>query len=155
VRVHIITIAGKVPSWVQVGYADYAKRLGSGLQISLKEIRPADRVRGNASSWRQEEWRRLVAAVPKGAGLVALDEGGQCWTSVEFASRLDHWRHSWDDLALLIGGPDGLDRDGLGGVAAIWSLSAMTLPHALVRIIVVEQLYRGWTLLQGHPYHRA
>ena len=96
----------------------------------------------------------MLAAIPARAWTVALDVGGKPWTTEDLASRLDEWMAAGDDVALLVGGPDGLAPACLDAARARWSLSAMTLPHGLVRVMVAEQIYRAWTLVQGHPYHR-
>ena len=95
-----------------------------------------------------------MAAIPKGALLIALDEHGQSWTTRKLADRLETWLGGGRDVALLVGGPDGLDADCLQQSELQWSLSPLTLPHPLVRVVVAEQLYRAWSLIQGHPYHR-
>ncbi len=154
-RVRIISVAAKVPAWVTSGYEDYAKRLSTALPLEVRNIKPADRTRGDAERWRAEEWQRLAAATPPGAIRVALDMRGALWSTEELAQRLNAWRHDYADAAFLVGGPDGLAPDAVSGADALWSLSRLTLPHALVRIILAEQFYRAWSLLQGHPYHRA
>ncbi|ROR34868.1 23S rRNA (pseudouridine(1915)-N(3))-methyltransferase RlmH [Inmirania thermothiophila] len=151
-RVHLLSVAARVPSWVAEGYRDYARRLGRGLELRLREIRPAG---GEPARARAEEGRRLLAAVPRGARLVALDERGELWDTRGLARRLAAWAAEGRDLALAVGGAEGLDGAVLGQAELRWSLSPLTLPHALVRVIVAEQLYRAWSLLGGHPYHRG
>lgn len=102
----------------------------------------------------QEEATRLIAAIPRGSCVWVLDEHGKDYTSPALAQQLEAWRQNGRDLALIIGGADGLAPDIKQRATGVWSLSRLTLPHALVRVLVVEQLYRAWTLLMGHPYHR-
>jgi 23S rRNA (pseudouridine1915-N3)-methyltransferase len=154
-RLRLITVASKAPAWVEAGLEDYAKRLSAIGGIDLVEIRPADRARGgDVRRWLEDEAKRVLAAIPKGAWVVALDERGRQWSSQDLAARFDQWR-AVPDLALLVGGPDGLGESCLSRANEIWSLSVLTCPHALVRVIVAEQLYRAWSLLHNHPYHRA
>jgi 23S rRNA (pseudouridine1915-N3)-methyltransferase len=102
----------------------------------------------------QKESGQILAAVPKGARVVALDVKGHAWSTEELASEMDGWRHDGRDIALLVGGPEGLANDCLARAEQRWSLSNMTLPHPVVRIVVAEQLYRAWSILNHHPYHR-
>lgn len=97
----------------------------------------------------------MLAAMPMGACLITLDARGRCFNTQELAQQLDRWLHDGRDLALMIGGPDGLAADCVKRAELAWSLSMLTLPHGLVRVVVAEQLYRAWTILKGHPYHRA
>jgi len=97
----------------------------------------------------------MLAAMPAGACQIALDVGGRCFNTQELAKQLDHWLKQGRDLALMIGGPDGLAAECVQGAELTWSLSPLTLPHGLVRVVVAEQLYRAWTILKSHPYHRA
>ena len=118
--------------------------------------RARDRGKGaSAEVARREEGLRLLAALPKGAQLVALDERGTAWSTAQLARELAGWLGEGRDLALLIGGPEGLDEACRARADRLWSLSPLTFPHPLVRVILAEQLYRAWSLLGGHPYHRA
>jgi 23S rRNA (pseudouridine1915-N3)-methyltransferase len=101
-----------------------------------------------------EEGRQILAAIPPQARVVALDVGGKGWDTATLATRVRDWMQEGRDVALLVGGPDGLSRDCLERAELRWSLSALTFPHALVRVIIAEQLYRSWSILAGHPYHR-
>lgn len=130
----------------------YAQRLGGGFRLDLTEV-PAGRRRGREAP--AEEGDRLLRGVPEGARLVTLDEGGEPWTTRCFAERLERWRHEGRPLALAVGGADGLSTAVHAAAEASWSLSPLTLPHQLVRVIVAEQVYRAFTILNGHPYHRG
>ncbi len=142
--------------WVEEGYAEYAKRLPADCRLNLVEVDPVRRSKGTTVALaRQEEGRRILKAIPKGAVVVALDRGGACWSTEALSRQLTDWLADGLDRALLIGGPDGLAEACLARTAHCWSLSALTFPHPLVRVIVAEQIYRAWSLTRGHPYHRG
>ena len=145
-----------MPAWVKTAYAEYAVRLPRQFSLQLREIPLGPR--GSEDSPVRAvhlEGERLLAAVPAGSRLIALDECGLQWSTVELAAQLAQWQHEGRDLSLLIGGPDGLAAACRERAERLWALSRLTLPHPLVRVVVVEQLYRAWSLLQHHPYHRA
>ncbi|NIR61292.1 MAG: 23S rRNA (pseudouridine(1915)-N(3))-methyltransferase RlmH [Gammaproteobacteria bacterium] len=155
-KIRLIVAGTRMPAWVTEGYHHYARRLSGTCTLELVEVATGRRgPRAPPDRARAEEGRRLRAAVPKGSRIVALDEHGEEWSTSELARRLEGWMLTGDDLALLVGGPDGLDGPSLAAAAERWALSRLTLPHGLVRIVVAEQLYRAVTLLQGHPYHRG
>jgi len=141
-----------MPAWVQDGYAEYARRLSRELPLQLVEIstKSRDPARVNA-----DEGAALLAAIPKGAHVVALDGRGKAWSSEDVAVQLARWRMLGKDLAFVIGGADGLAAAVLDRADQRWSLGPATLPHPLVRIVVAEQLYRAVTQLGNHPYHRG
>lgn len=144
-----------MPGWVDQGYEEYARRMPPECALQLVEI-PSAR-RGKAADIERvlaEECRRIRSAIPKNCHTVALDLGGARWDTPTLAQRLGDWMGQGRDLALIVGGPDGLDARCLESVDRRWSLSPLTLPHGLVRVVVAEQLYRAWTVLRGHPYHR-
>lgn len=144
-----------MPGWVQTGYAEYAKRLPKACTLKLVELPMATRGKsGSVAQYKSEEAKRILAAVPKGAKLVVLDEKGQELTTVQFSQKLDDWLGSGQDVALIVGGPDGLDASLIQQAEWKWGLSKLTLPHPLVRVMVAEQVYRAWSVLQNHPYHR-
>lgn len=144
-----------MPSWVDAGFADYAARLPRECRLDLTEITLSRfRRSGDIARAVRDEGERMLAAVSDMDQVVALDVGGKSFDTAGMADLLDAWLHGGRDVALLVGGPDGLapaciERSGLR-----WSLSPLTLPHGLVRILLAEQLYRAWTILRGHPYHR-
>ena len=154
--IHLITVGQRQAAWVNQGYEAYAKRLPGHCQLKLHEIPlPTRGKRPDIARLQQKEGKRMLAAVPKGAHVIALDERGQHWNNPELAQQLDNWLQSGKPIVLLIGGPDGLDQACLDRANQRWSLSNLVLPHPLVRIVVAEQLYRAWSLLHNHPYHRA
>lgn len=152
----LVAIGQKMPAWVTAGFDEYARRLPPHLKLELIE-RPVSpwASRGDVARAMREEAEALRSAIPKQADVVALDERGSAWTTDGLGERLAGWQQGGRDVALLIGGPDGLDPQLREEARSRWSLSKLTLPHPLVRVIVAEQLYRAWTLLAGHPYHRA
>jgi 23S rRNA (pseudouridine1915-N3)-methyltransferase len=143
-------------AWVEAGYHDYAKRLPPECSLRLVEIEPGHRGRGASTQVaRGAEGDRLLAAIPRGAQVVALDQRGHAWSTQQLADRLAAWMAEGRDLALLVGGPDGLSDACRQQAHRLWSLSQLTFPHPLVRVILAEQLYRAWSILKGHPYHRG
>lgn len=145
-----------MPSWVTDGYEDYAGRMPPECKLVLKEITlGASRSGGDARKAMQEEGAAMLAALPAGAGVTALDVRGKPVDTAGLAKLLNRWLQEGRDRALLIGGPDGLAPECLAGAESRLSLSALTLPHALVRVVVAEQIYRAWSILKNHPYHRA
>lgn len=155
-RARLIAIGDRAPAWVAEGFSEYRKRLSHWLPLDLLELAPGRRGKGLDSVRAvEDEGERVLAALGKGAHVVALDANGRAWTSEQLAQRLQHWRGLGCDLALLIGGPDGHAPRALAAAHERWSLGPLTLPHMLVRLLVAEQLYRAASLLAGHPYHRA
>jgi len=154
-RIEVISASARQPDWVTSGFDSYAKRLRGSCTLTLTDVALARRNK-NTPPERviADEGQRMLAAVPKGAHIVALDEAGHSLTTRELAGRLERWMASGQSVALLIGGPDGLAPACLDRAAEKWSLSPLTLPHGLVRVVVAEAIYRAWTLLENHPYHR-
>jgi len=156
VRIHLIAAGTRMPAWVSAGYGDYADRLPGECKLLLKEIPlGASRSGGDAKKAMLEEGAKMLTAVPEGANLTALEVRGKPLTTEELARLLNQWLQEGRDQALLIGGPDGLAPECLARAGLKWSLSPLTLPHGLVRVVVAEQLYRAWSILKNHPYHRA
>jgi 23S rRNA (pseudouridine1915-N3)-methyltransferase len=155
-KARLVAVGEKAPAWVADGFAEYRKRLSHWLPLELIEIAPGVRGKGrDAVRATADEGARVLAALPRGAHVVALDGRGRSWTSEELARRLEHWRQQGQELAFLIGGPEGHSPDVFAGAHEHWSLGPLTLPHMLVRLVVAEQLYRAASLLANHPYHRA
>jgi 23S rRNA (pseudouridine1915-N3)-methyltransferase len=155
-NIHLIAVGTRMPSWISQGYEDYARRLPRECTLRLVEIPLGRRSRTQSSAPAvEEESRRMLAAVPERSLVVVLDVGGSTWDTPALATRLQEWLLSGRDIVLLVGGPDGLSGDCLRRADLRWSLSALTLPHALVRVVLAEQLYRAWTIISGHPYHRS
>ena len=144
-----------MPAWVQQGYNEYAKRLPRECELVLKEIATGKRGK-NSDVVRivKEEGERMIAAIPQSAFIVALDIPGKQWTTPELAQGMQRWLDSGQHIALLVGGPEGLADSAKQLARESWSLSRLTFPHPLVRILVAEQLYRAWSILHNHPYHR-
>lgn len=154
-RVRVIAVGSRMPKWVREAYEDYITRLGSALKISLVEIEPGARGAGRPPQKAIEsEAQKLLAAVRKDEYVVALDERGTGMTTRELAAWLKNRMQEGRDLAFLIGGPDGFAPEVLGRSDLKWSLSPLTFPHALVRVVLAEQLYRAHSVLVNHPYHR-
>ena len=145
-----------MPAWVNEGYREYARRLPRECRLELTEIPSGQRVRsGNVERAVAEEGKRMLAEVSAGEHVIALDVKGRSWSTEQLARQFQQWMRDGRVIKLLVGGPDGLSAPCLKRAQQCWSLSSLTLPHALVRILVAEQLYRAWTVSVGHPYHRA
>jgi len=155
-RIHLVAVGTRMPAWVTAGYTEYARRLPHECSLQLVEI-PVSKRRKSLPAARaiQEEGQLMQAAIPAGCLVIALDVTGKAWSTEGLAERLQQWMAGGRDVALLIGGPDGLAAECLASADMRWSLSALTYPHALVRIILAEQLYRAWSINAGHPYHRS
>ena len=153
-RLRIVALGQRMPSWVTEAVTDYAKRLPRETSFELVELKAAARDRGRTVAQMLAEEARAIAAACMGATVVALDERGAAWTTRELAERLGHWRKEGRDVAFVIGSADGLDASVKASASAVVALSAMTLPHGLVRVVLAEQLYRAASILAGHPYHR-
>lgn len=154
-QLFIIAVGKKMPTWIENGFEEYARRMPPECRISLKEIRPADRTAGkSAQSVMAVEQTRIEAALPKNARIIALDEHGKNLTTMQLAGELEKWRQEGRDIAFVIGGADGLDSTFKKNADELVRLSSLTLPHGMVRVLLAEQLYRAWSLTQNHPYHR-
>jgi 23S rRNA (pseudouridine1915-N3)-methyltransferase len=155
-KARLIAVGERAPPWVTQGFAEYQKRLSHWLPLELVEIEPG--IRGKSRDPARataEEGARVLSALPKSAHVVALDVPGKAWTSEQLAQRLEHWRSLGRDLVFLVGGPEGHAPEVVSRADESWSLSPLTLPHMLVRLLVAEQLYRVAAMLANHPYHRA
>ena len=154
-RIHLITVANKAPAWVVDGYNEYAKRMPPEARLELVEVKPEPREGGKTpAQMMAAEAKRILAAVPKGATLVALDERGRDTSTKALAQLLESWLAGGSDVALIVGGPDGLAPEIKSNASVLLRLSSLTLPHALVRVVLAEAMYRGWSVVKGHPYHR-
>jgi 23S rRNA (pseudouridine1915-N3)-methyltransferase len=155
VRVNLIAVGTRMPPWVRAGYDDYARRLGARLPVTLVEIAPGKRTAGgDAARAIADEGKRLLATVKRDDYVVALDERGHERSTGELAAWLKERERDGRSLSVLVGGPDGFAPEVRQRAQETWSLTRLTLPHALVRVLFIEQLYRAVTLLDGHPYHR-
>lgn len=151
----IAAVGTRMPDWVDAGFAEYAKRMPREMPMSLTEVRPEPRNSGKpVAVLMAAEAERLRAALPQGCRRVILDERGADLTTRALAERLTYWAAQGDDVAFLIGGPDGLDAAVKRGAHEALRLSSLTLPHGLARVILAEALYRAVSLTKGHPYHR-
>jgi 23S rRNA (pseudouridine1915-N3)-methyltransferase len=153
-RVTLVAVGQRMPGWVTEGFSEYSKRLRSRLPIELIEIPAAKRGSGDVARSMSEEGKRMLAAARPQDHVVALDEHGKLRTSLELSRWLAARLQSGNDLVFMVGGADGFAPEVLARADERWSLSALTLPHALVRVVFAEQIYRAVTLLDGHPYHR-
>lgn len=154
-RVHIIAVGNKMPKWVSTGCEEYLRRFPSDVSVSIIEIPPGKRGK-NADIPRilEKEGDLMLKAVKKGNRIVTLEVTGKPWTTPQLANNLTAWMHDGRDVSLLVGGPEGLAPACVQAAEQRWSLSPLTLPHPMVRVILAESLYRAWSLTQNHPYHR-
>ncbi len=150
----LIAVGQRVPDWAQTAYEDYAKRFPPELKVELKAVKTEPRGSTTLATLYAAERERIEAALPRGARVVVLDERGTALTTKALAERLRGWQLEGDDVALVIGGPDGLDPAFRQAAHERIRLSDLTLPHAMVRVLLIEQLYRAWSVNAGHPYHR-
>lgn len=153
-RLLIVAVGQRVPDWAQNAWDDYAKRFPHELKVELKAVKTEPRGSKTLETLYAAERARIEAAIPKGTRIVALDERGANLTTVALASKLKTWQLSGDDVALVIGGPDGLDPAFRQAAHERIRLSDLTLPHAFARVLLIEQLYRAWSINANHPYHR-
>jgi 23S rRNA (pseudouridine1915-N3)-methyltransferase len=156
VKLSVLAVGHRMPAWVTAGFEEYARRMPREMPLRLKELKPAQRssAAGDVMRWLQTEAGHINAAVPAGVLRVVLDEHGRTFPTRVLAEHLEHWRGDGRDVAFIIGGADGLAPEIKKGAGLLWSLSPLTLPHALVRVVLAEQLYRAASMLAGHPYHR-
>ena len=154
-KIRLLAVGNKMPAWVEQGYQEYARRLPRDCSLELVEISPGHRGK-NASTEKamQQEADALKKAIRPNEHVVALAVEGKPWTTEKLANELEGWRNQGGDVALLVGGPDGMTSEIMALARQRWSLSSLTLPHPLVRVLLSEQIYRAWTILQGHPYHK-
>ena len=150
----IVAVGQRVPDWAQTAWNDYAKRFPYELKIELKTVKTEPRASKPVEALLAAERVRIEAALPKGCHIVALDERGSTLTTVALAAKLQNWQLESADVALVIGGPDGLDPAFKQAAHERIRLSDLTLPHAMVRVLLIEQLYRAWSINANHPYHR-
>lgn len=154
-QIQIVNVAQKMPAWVDAGCADYLKRMPRELGLSLITIPlAASASRQSAEQRRAREAESIRAKLRAGSLNIALDDKGKAWTSADWSIQLQRWMAEFTHINLIIGGPDGLSPECLEACQQRVSLGRMTMPHALVRLVLLEQLYRAWTIYQGHPYHR-
>lgn len=154
-KIRLLAVGGKMPSWVTTGFVEYQKRLPSELTLELVELPLGHRGKGaDLGRAIRKEGDAMLAAIGKGERVVALEVEGKAWRTEQLAEQLENWQFEGRNVCLLVGGPDGLDPRCSALADQKWSLSPLTLPHPMVRILLSEQLYRAWTINQGHPYHK-
>ena len=153
-KLFLAAVGQRQPSWAETAYDDFAKRFPPEMRLELKAVKAETRGSKTAEQLMAAEATRLEAALPKGVRRIILDERGTRLTTVQLAARMEAWQHDGRDVALLIGGPDGLHPDLKATADETLRLSDLTLPHAFVRVLLAEALYRAWTVLVNHPYHR-
>ena len=153
-RLVVVAVGQRVPDWAATAWDDYAKRFPPELKLELKAVKTEPRASRTLEQLLAAERERIEAAIPRGAHVVALDERGTALTTKSLAAKLKHWQLQASDVALVIGGPDGLDPAFRAAAHERIRLSDLTLPHAMVRVLLAEQLYRAWSVNANHPYHR-
>ena len=157
-RITVHSVAGKMPRWVDEAVNEYSKRLPRELALQWRDVPLASRGSGknnDGAALKQKEGLAMLKGIRDGEHCVALDGRGKSWTTEDLAAQFEHWMMQGQPLGFLIGGPDGLSEECIQSAKQRWSLGPLTLPHPLVRVVLVEQLYRAWTVTAGHPYHRA
>lgn len=154
-KITLIAVGTKMPKWVQQGYEEYAKRLPKELTPTLVELGIGHRGKGSSvEKAKSQEAENIIQAIPNGSAVIALDVLGKHLSTQTLSKKMSDWQMNGRDITLLIGGPDGIEASILKQASELWSLSDLTLPHPLVRVVLIEQLYRAWTILQNHPYHK-
>jgi len=154
-QINLISVGNRMPGWVQQGYDEYAKRMPKECELVLKEIVPGKRAKNSdVARIVRDEGVRMINAIPARTHVFTLDIPGKPWTTPELSNAMKRWLENGQNIALMIGGPEGLSNSVRDLSNESWSLSRLTFPHPLVRIIVAEQLYRAWSILNNHPYHR-
>lgn len=155
-NIQLLAIGTRMPHWVEQGYSDYASRLNNTVKLQLKAL-PAEKrtKKSDLNTICDKESQKLLNAIPNGNMVIALEVTGQSWSTEKLAHNMEQWMMSGRDISLLVGGPEGMNQACRQRADYLWSLSTLTYPHPLVRIIVAEQLYRAWSITANHPYHRA
>ena len=154
-RIKLISIGSKMPGWIDDGYKEYSRRLGHDLKLELVEIPLGRRSKGaDVNRLREKEAGLMQAAIGQSDLVVTMEIKGKPWSTEQLADNMGHWQHSGRNVSLLVGGPEGLHPSCMALADQRWSLSPLTLPHPLVRVVVAEQVYRAWSILKNHPYHK-
>ena len=154
-KITVVAVGIKQPAWADSAIADYLSRFPKDWQVTVKAVKPELRAGQSKEKIMQIEAERIRAAIPEHAAIIAMDERGRDFTTVDFSKKISSWRDSGDSLAFVIGGADGLDSQLKKEASMMLRLSSMTLPHAMARVMLVEQIYRAFSILTNHPYHRA
>ena len=154
-KIKLLAVGTKMPAWVTTGFNEYNKRMPREMSVEIVELAIGPRGKGaDLNRAIKKEGDAMLAAIPSGDWVVALEVTGKTWSTEQLSAQMEGWQLKGCNLCLLIGGPDGLDPRCSALADQKWSLSALTLPHPMVRILLSEQLYRAWSLIQGHPYHK-
>lgn len=154
-RIKLISVGSKMPGWVEEGYKEYSRRLGQDIRLELVEIPLNRRSKGaDVKRLQEKEAAQMLAAVGQGDLVVTMEIKGKAWSTEQLSDKMGDWLHSGRNVSLLVGGPEGLHPSCMAQADLRWSLSPLTLPHPMVRVIVAEQVYRAWSILQNHPYHK-
>lgn len=154
-KIQLLAVGTKMPAWVTTGFMQYNKRMPNEMRVELVELSLGHRGKGaEVAKAIKREGDAMLAAIPSGDLIVALEVTGEKWSTPQLATKMRGWQMKGRNVSLLVGGPDGLDPRCTAAADQVWSLSALTLPHPMVRILLSEQLYRAWTVIQGHPYHK-
>jgi 23S rRNA (pseudouridine1915-N3)-methyltransferase len=155
-EIHLISVGNRMPDWVQQGYQEYARRISGECRLKLVEIAPGRRGKSaDIARTLEDEGERMLKAIPRDSLVIALEIEGKRWNTEQLAGEMSAWMGGGRNVALLVGGPEGLAGSCRQRADQRWSLSPLTLPHPLVRVVLAEQLYRALSLLRNHPYHRA
>lgn len=155
-QVTVIAVGHRMPDWIEKGFQEYAKRMPPEWHFALKELKPIDRSSSKTTSTVMAgEATKILAVIPKNARIIALDEHGRDYSTVQLADSMKVWQQDGKDIVFIIGGADGLDPELKKKADMLMRLSSLTLPHGMVRILLTEQLYRASSILQNHPYHRS
>ena len=154
-QIQLINVAQKMPAWVEAGCADYARRMPRELGLTQVTVPLASsRTQQSAERRRDREAQQILSRLRPGSLSIALDDRGEAWSSSDWSQQLQRWMSEFSQVNLIIGGPDGLSPQCLDACRLRVSLGRMTMPHGLAKVVLLEQLYRAWTIYQGHPYHR-
>ena len=155
-EINLIAAGTRMPAWVNDAYQQYARRMPRECRLNLTEIPLGQRSKsGSVERAVAGEGKRMLAAISSDQNVIALDINGHSWSTEQLAGQLESWLQNGRNISLLVGGPDGLSELCLARAQQLWSLSPLTLPHPLVRVLLAEQLYRAWSVTSGHPYHRS
>ena len=154
-KIRLIAVGTRMPDWVNTGYHEFSKRLNDDVRLELVEIAAGKRGKSvDIARLTEKEGEAQLAAVANNDRVIALEVHGKPWSTEDLSQKLRQWLAEGRNISLLVGGPEGLSADASARADEQWSLSPLTLPHPLVRVLLAEQIYRAWTLLKGHPYHR-
>lgn len=154
-NLHLVVTGERMPRWVDEGFAEYHKRIRGRMALHLVEVPAVKRGKGaDLARVAREEERRLEAAIPAGCRRIALDRGGKSLSTLDITAHMERWLQDGDNVALVVGGPEGLSPAFIDSADESWSLSALTFAHPVVRVLLAEQVYRCWSVLEGMPYHR-